>query len=127
MALHGMQSIRFALPSENAAVTVAANWPPPSLSDNCCQKPTTGLPARWLALSFSFNISGVLISCRKGQCPSLLQPAIGFELVQPADIHQQSARGIKHAVLFIVLTFVALILKLLQDHLLKICGLTCNG
>ena len=46
--------------------------------------------------------------------------AVGFQLLQPVDVYQQSERSIKYAFLFIVLTFVVLVmfelLKKLRVH-----------
>jgi len=42
---------------------------------------------------------------------------VGFELIQPVDVYQQSERSIKYAALFIILTFMALVLF----ELLKKC------
>jgi len=39
-----------------------------------------------------------------------LDKAVGFELIQPVDVYQQSDRSVKYAFLFITLTFVVLVL-----------------
>lgn len=114
LELHGMRALHFALVAENTDVHASANWPHPSFSGRLLPETheinAQGFTARWRASSFSFNVAGALERCAKGQCGSLLEPAVGFELVQPVDIYQQAERSIKYAVLFIVLTFVALIL-----------------
>ncbi len=114
LELHGMQALHFALVAENTDVQTIANWPHPSFSGRLLPEThdinAQGFTARWRASSFSFNVAGALAQCGEGHCASLLEPAVGFELVQPVDIYQQAERSIKYAVLFIVLTFVALIL-----------------
>ena len=114
LELRGMRSMNFALLAENSAVQLAANWPHPSFSGELLPETrevsATGFNAHWKASSFSYNVSGALEQCRKGECAGLLDRAVGFELIQPVDVYQQSERSIKYAALFIVLTFVVLIL-----------------
>ena len=64
----------------------------------------------WRASSFSYDVTNAMERCRKGECLSLMERAVGFDLIQPVDVYQQSERSIKYAELFIILTFVALIL-----------------
>lgn len=114
LELHGMQALNFALVSENTDVQAVANWPHPSFNGRLLPETheitAQGFTARWRMSSISLNISGALERCAQGHCEGLLEPAVGFQLVQPVDIYQQAERSIKYAVLFIVLTFVALIL-----------------
>jgi inner membrane protein len=114
MELHGMRSINFALLSEDTAVQLAANWPHPSFTGDLLpeQRDITdqGFTAQWRASSFSYDVTDAMERCRKGTCSSLMERTIGFEMIQPVDVYQQSERSIKYAELFIVLTFVALIL-----------------
>ena len=114
MELRGMRSINFALLSENTNVQLAANWPHPSFTGELLPEKREitdqGFTAQWRASSFSYNVGNALDRCRKGECLSLLESAVGFELIQPVDVYQQSERSIKYAGMFIILTFVALIL-----------------
>ena len=114
LELRGMHSMNFALLAENSAVKLSANWPHPSFSGELLPETRevsdTGFNAVWKASSFSYNVSGALEQCRQGECAGLLERAVGFELIQPVDVYQQSERSIKYAALFIVLTFVVLIL-----------------
>jgi len=114
LELHGMQALHFALVAENTDVQTSVNWPHPSFSGRLLPESHEingqGFTARWRASSISFNVSGALERCRQGHCDSLLEPTVGFELVQPVDIYQQAGRSIKYAELLIVLTFVSLIL-----------------
>jgi inner membrane protein len=114
LELRGMSAMNFALLSENTQIQLAANWANPSFMGELLPEKREiseqGFTAEWRASSFSYNVSSALEQCRKGECSSLLQRAVGFELIQPVDVYQQSERSIKYAELFIILTFMALIL-----------------
>lgn len=114
MELRGMRSMNFALLADNSDVQLSANWPHPSFSGELLPETrdvtASGFSAHWKASAFSYNVSGALEQCGKGECAGLLDRAVGFDLLQPVDVYQQSERSIKYAALFIVLTFVALIL-----------------
>lgn len=114
MELRGMRSINFALLSENTELRLAANWPHPSFTGELLPEKRDindqGFNAQWRASSFSYNVSGMMEQCRKGECGSLLRQAVGIDMIQPVDVYQQSERSIKYAELFTILTFVALIL-----------------
>ncbi|MGB0848009.1 MAG: cell envelope integrity protein CreD [Thiolinea sp.] len=124
LELRGMSSMDFALLSENTHVKLVADWPHPKFSGELLPEKRevsdNGFSASWRASSFSYNVSGALAACRKEQCGNLMQRAVGFELLQPVDVYQQSERSIKYAFLFIVLTFVVLVmfelLKKLRVH-----------
>lgn len=121
MELRGMSAMNFALLSENTHVQLAANWAHPSFTGELLPEKRDitdkGFTAEWRASSFSYDVTGALEQCSKGECGSLLQRAVGFELIQPVDVYQQSERSIKYAALFIILTFMALVLF----ELLKKC------
>lgn len=114
LELRGMRSMNFALLAENSRVELVANWPHPSFTGELLPESRTvsdsGFKAQWQASSFSYDVSGALEQCRQGECSGLLNRAVGFDLIQPVDVYQQSERSIKYAALFIVLTFVVLIL-----------------
>ena len=114
MELHGMRSLNFALLSENTDVRLTANWLHPSFTGALLPETheisDQGFTAHWRASLFSYNVNSALDSCHKGNCSSLLRQAVGIDLVQPVDVYQQSERSIKYAELFIILTFVVLIL-----------------
>jgi inner membrane protein len=114
LELRGMRAMNFALLAEDSEVSVNANWPHPSFSGQLLPEEREigedGFSAVWRASSFSYNVSGALEACRKGNCLALLEPAVGFDLLKPIDVYLESERSIKYAELFIVLTFVVLIL-----------------
>ncbi|EIJ34505.1 cell envelope integrity protein CreD [Thiothrix nivea] len=114
LELRGMRAMNFALLAENSNVQLSSNWPHPSFSGELLPETRevsdAGFNAHWRASSFSYNVSGALEQCRQGECAGLLERAVGFDLIQPVDVYQQSERSIKYAALFIILTFVVLIL-----------------
>ncbi len=124
MELRGMRAMNFALLSENTDVQVVANWPHPGFIGEILPEKrdinNQGFTAQWRASAFSHNVTGVLERCQKGECSALLENTVGFELVQPVDVYQQSDRSIKYAALFIILTFMVLmlfeLLKKLRIH-----------
>lgn len=121
LELRGMRSMNFALLAENSNVQLAANWPHPSFTGELLPEnrevTDAGFTAQWRASSFSYNVSGALEQCGRGECSALLDRAVGFDLIQPVDVYQQSERSVKYAVLFIVLTFVVLIMFELMKKL----------
>lgn len=114
LELRGMRAMNFALLAENSEVRLQANWPHPSFTGQLLPEEREigkeGFSAIWRASSFSYNVSGALDACRKGNCQVLLDSAVGFNLLKPVDVYQESERSIKYAELFIVLTFIVLIL-----------------
>lgn len=114
-----MASMNYALLAEASEVKLHANWPHPKFIGELLPETRAisdqGFDAQWKATSFSYNVTQSLNDCAQGQCSSLLNRAVGFELLQPVDVYQQAERSVKYAILFIILTFVALILfELLQ-------------
>jgi len=124
LELRGMSRMDYALLSENTDVKLVSDWPHPKFTGELLPEQRDvneqGFTAQWRASSFSYNVSGALEACRKGQCANLLHRSVGFELLQPVDVYQQSERSIKYGALFVILTFVVLImfelLKSLRVH-----------
>jgi inner membrane protein len=114
MQLKGMRSINFALLSDDTSINLSANWPSPSFTGELLpdkrEVTEQGFTAQWRASSFSYNIAGMMVACHKGECLRLMEKSVGFSLIQPVDVYQQSERSVKYAFLFITLTFVVLIL-----------------
>jgi inner membrane protein len=114
LELRGMRAMNFALLAEEAEVSADANWPHPSFTGQLLPERREigkdGFKSVWRASSFSYDVGGGLEACGKGNCLALLESAVGFELLKPVDVYQQSERSIKYAELFIVLTFVVLVL-----------------
>ncbi|MFZ1342990.1 cell envelope integrity protein CreD [Thiothrix eikelboomii] len=124
LKLRGMSSMNFALLAENSELGLVADWAHPKFTGELLPEERTindqGFTAHWRASSFSYNVSAALEQCSANQCDALLNRSVGFDLLQPVDVYQQSERSIKYAVLFILLTFVVLImfelLKQLRIH-----------
>lgn len=124
LQLRGMSSMNFAMLAENSDVRLVADWAHPKFSGELLPEERSinaqGFTAHWRASSFSYNVSAALEQCQNNQCDALLSRSVGFDLLQPVDVYQQSERSIKYAVLFILLTFVVLImfelLKQLRIH-----------
>ncbi|WP_020558278.1 cell envelope integrity protein CreD [Thiofilum flexile] len=121
LELRGMASMNYALLAEASEVKLSSNWPHPKFTGELLPETRTiteqGFQAQWKATSFSYNVTQSLGECAQGQCGGLLSRAVGFDLLQPVDVYQQAERSVKYAVLFIVLTFVALVLFELLKHL----------
>ncbi len=114
LELRGMQAMNFSLLAEDTEVRLKANWPHPRFNGPLLPEQREiskdGFSAVWRAASFSYNTDSALNACRKGNCAALLECAVGFDLLKPVDVYQESERSIKYAELFVVLTFVVLIL-----------------
>lgn len=114
LKLRGMRGMNFSLLSENSHIKLSANWANPSFTGELLPEKrdinNESFTAEWQASSFSYNVAGALDQCKKGECDALLNRAVGFDLIQPVDVYQQSERSVKYAQLFILLTFMALIL-----------------
>ncbi len=112
--LKGMRSANYALLSDDTTIKLSSNWANPSFTGEMLPDKrditANGFTAEWRASSFSHNTAGLLETCGKGDCSRLLDKAVGFDLIQPVDVYQQSERSVKYAFLFIVLTFIILIL-----------------
>lgn len=129
LQLRGMSAMSFAMLAENSDVRLVADWAHPKFSGELLPEERSindqGFTAHWRASSFSYNVNAALEQCRANQCDALLSRSVGFELLQPVDMYQQSERSIKYAVLFILLTFTVLImfelLKNLRIHPIQYC------
>lgn len=114
LELRGMRALGFALLAEASSVHLTADWPHPSfngaLLPESREVSAEGFSARWRASSFSMSFRETVERCEDKRCAALLMNPVGFELLQPVDVYRQSERSMKYAVLFVLLTFVALML-----------------
>lgn len=109
--LRGTRSLAIVPVGNETTLHLGSAWPHPSFAGG--QLPLShrigadGFEARWHAAWFA---RGFPAAWTRGQADeaALRQQAeaaaLGVELVQPVDVHQQSARAVKYAGLFIVLT-----------------------
>lgn len=114
LELRGMQSLRFAQLAENSNIRLSANWPHPSFNGNLLPETRevgeNGFSAQWKTSSFSSNLAAAFELLRSGDNDDLLHLGVQVSLIQPGDVYQQAERCIKYALLFLVLTFVAMVL-----------------
>ncbi|PKN46537.1 MAG: cell envelope integrity protein CreD [Deltaproteobacteria bacterium HGW-Deltaproteobacteria-17] len=124
LELRGMRSMGFSMLADTSSVRLSSNWPHPSFTGEMLPESRdisdAGFTALWKASAFSYNVRDAIEKCEENECGGVLERSVGFELLQPVDIYQQSERSVKYGFLFIVLTFVVLILfellKKLQIH-----------
>ncbi len=124
LTLRGMQTLSFAPVGLNTSVSVSSKWPHPRFIRRYLPErreiSAAGFAAAWRVSSFSSAVKQQLQQCKNGQCAALLSNTFGVSLLEPVDIYQQAERSIKYGILFIGLTFVAIIIveivKRLQIH-----------
>lgn len=113
LTLRGMENLSFAPLGMNTLVTLESDWPHPSFTGSYLpeqhHESATGFNAAWRVSSFSSDIKHHLEKCKKEKCNELLANTFGVALIQPVDIYHQSERSVKYGILFISLTFVAII------------------
>jgi inner membrane protein len=71
---------------------------------------TKGFTANWRSSAFSNNAKMMRQAATFGDWQKIMDNTAGVSLVQPVDTYHLSERSIKYAQLFIILTFVAMIL-----------------
>ncbi len=113
LTLRGMENLAFAPLGMNTLVAVESDWPHPSFTGNYLpeqhHESAAGFNAAWRVSSFSSDARHQLEKCKKDNCSELLMNTFGVSMIQPVDIYQQSERSVKYGILFISLTFVAII------------------
>ena len=113
LTLRGMENLSFAPLGMNTSVSLQSDWPHPSFTGGYLpekhDESAVGFNAAWRVSSFSSDIKHHLEKCKKEKCNELLANTFGVALIQPVDIYQQSERSVKYGILFISLTFVAII------------------
>lgn len=114
LKLKGMQSVHFAQIAKDINIQLTSNWRHPSFVGKFLPEERSinkqGFTARWQSSAFSNGAEELLESCTHSKCIALKQNAIGVTLVQPVNVFSLSERSVKYAILFIVLSFTALLL-----------------
>jgi inner membrane protein len=113
--LRGTRSLEIVPVGGETRVALASAWPSPKFTAGHLPRErsvgATGFRGEWRVPALA---TGLPRAWRAGEEPPMLArggaEAIGVELFRPADGYQQVERSVKHAVLFIVLTFAALFL-----------------
>ena len=112
LALQGMESIALVPIGRDSSLTLAGNWPHPSFLGDFLptsrEVNSAGFTARWQTSWFATDMESRLPSLIEGQSETL--PAFTTSLVQPVDHYQQNERSAKYALLFIGLTFLAVVM-----------------
>ncbi len=116
VALNGSESINFLPIGKTTNIEISSPWSSPSFIGE--QLPTSseiskeGFTAKWHALSYNRSFPQQWIGVQH-----LDKETMGVQLVQPVDQYDSVSRSAKYAVLFILLTFVALfIVEIVQKQ-----------
>ncbi len=116
ISLNGSESINFLPIGKTTNIAIRSPWSSPSFIGKLL--PTNsdiskdGFSANWHALSYNRNFPQQWIGIQQ-----LEQETMGVQLVQPVDQYDSVSRSAKYAVLFILLTFVALfIVEIVQKQ-----------
>lgn len=109
VAVNGSDSLLFLPLSQNAAVTMSADWASPSFTGR--QLPSSreihedGFEAAWNSNSLGRQLPAIWTGSHAAQF-SVGTDSFGARLIQPIDLYQLTERATKYAVLVIGLTFV---------------------
>ncbi len=116
VSLNGSQSINFLPIGKTTNIEIRSPWSSPSFIGKLLPTESEiskdGFSANWHALSYNRNFPQQWIGVQQ-----LEQETMGVQLVQPVDQYDSVSRSAKYAVLFILLTFVALfIVEIVQKQ-----------
>jgi len=126
MALNGSDSFYVTPLGKNSSFNIKSDWPDPSFQGyklpNSRKVSPDGFEASWAISHISRNYPQQWID-DEFTYAKLHQSLVGVEFVSPVDNYRMTERSIKYAVLFLVLTFVAIwlieIVYKLRVHLLQ--------
>jgi len=111
LALNGSGEISVVPSGRESSISISSPWPDPSFTG-------ARLPAERKVDANGFSATWRMIDLNGGhpmewtgsaEDAKLMESACGARLIVPADMYQQTERSVKYAVLFIALTFVAVI------------------
>ncbi len=116
ISLNGSESINFLPIGKTTNIVIRSPWSSPSfigkLLPTNSEISKDGFSANWHALSYNRNFPQQWVGVQQ-----LEQETMGVQLVQPVDQYDSVSRSAKYAVLFILLTFVALfIVEIVQKQ-----------
>lgn len=112
LTLQGMERLALVPVGRDSSLTLAGNWPHPNFLGDFL--PTSrevtqeGFNARWQTSWFATDMESRLPDLIEEHSDTL--PAFATSLVQPVDHYQQNERSAKYALLFIGLTFLAVVM-----------------
>ncbi len=111
----GMQSLKLAQVAQNSSIRLSSNWLYPdffgSLLPESQQRTNEGFSAAWESSAYSNNARSALSNCTTDDCSLLLNNnTVGVNLQKPINNYRLSERSVKYAQVFIILSFVTLLL-----------------
>jgi inner membrane protein len=126
MLLNGSDGFYVAPLGKNTNFTIKSDWPDPSFQGyklpNARNVGPDGFEASWAISHISRNYPQQWLDDNFSYA-KLVQSLVGVEFVSPVDNYRMTERSIKYAVLFLLLTFVAIwlieIVYKLRVHLLQ--------
>lgn len=126
MALNGSDAFYMAPLGKNSSLKIKSDWPDPSFQGyklpNTRKITSQGFDASWTISHISRNYPQQWID-DKFNYSKLNQSLVGVDFISPVDNYRMTERSIKYAMLFLVLTFVAIwlieIFYKLRVHLLQ--------
>ena len=126
MVLNGSDGFYLAPLGKNSSFKIQSDWPDPSFQGyklpNTRKVSADGFEASWAISHISRNYPQQWLD-HKFAYAKLNQSLVGVEFVSPVDNYRMTERSLKYAVLFLVLTFVAIwlieIFYKLRVHLLQ--------
>lgn len=114
LALNGLQAIKFAQIAEQTQIQLNANWQHPNFIGDFLPSSREisdeGFSASWQSTAISNQAKHLLDHYVNGNVKELTNNSVGVSLNQPVDHYSLSERSVKYAQLFVILTFVAMIL-----------------
>lgn len=115
LSVRGTRGLSFIPIAEKADIHLNSNWPHVRFSGS--QLPDEReldeqrVRARWRTHALANNLPNQWQRCaQQNDCDAVLAGAIGAQLINPVDVYVNSERAVKYGVLFLVVTFAALVL-----------------
>ncbi len=116
LRLNGMRQLEFLPLGRATEVAVRSTWPHPSFSGNALpierKVDDTGFAARWASSFLATNIEEHFREGmrNKGMSEAIFANAFGVSFIPAVDVYLKSERAIKYGLLFVGITFLALLL-----------------
>lgn len=114
LTLNGLQTIKFAQIAEQSTIQVSSNWQHPNFIGDFLPSSREindeGFSAQWQSTAISNQARRLLDQYIKGDLSAISENSVGVSLNQPVDHYSLSERSVKYAQLFVILTFLAMIL-----------------
>lgn len=115
LTLQGTSRFAVVPAGRESIVRMASDWPHPGFTGDLL--PVTravsdaGFSAEWQTSFFATNLQEIVQRCGLGKACALAEgPQVGVSFLDPVDRYVRTDRAIKYGLLFIVLTFAAIVL-----------------